>query len=99
MVSGTKAHAEALLDEVAVVLSTIGLRLAPGKTVITHIDEGLDFLGWRIQRHHKRGTSKRYVYTYPARRRLRAGHLTRVGGVSGVTLQSRREARSMALRP
>jgi len=72
MVSGTKAHAQALLDEVAVVLSTIGLRLAPGKTVITHIDEGLDFLGWRIQRHHKRGTSKRYVYTYPAKKALRA---------------------------
>jgi RNA-directed DNA polymerase len=72
MVSGTKAHAEALLDEVAGVLSTIGLRLAPGKTVITHIDEGLDFLGWRIQRHHKRGTSKRYVYTYPAKKALRA---------------------------
>jgi RNA-directed DNA polymerase len=72
MVSGTKAYAEALLDEVAVVLSTIGLRLAPDKTAITHIDEGLDFLGWRIQRHHKRGTSKRYVYTYPAKKALRA---------------------------
>jgi len=37
-------------------------------TAITHIDEGLDFLGWRIQRRRKRGTSKHYVYTYPARK-------------------------------
>jgi RNA-directed DNA polymerase len=30
-------------------LSTVGLRLSEDKTLITHIDEGLDFLGWRIQ--------------------------------------------------
>jgi RNA-directed DNA polymerase len=24
--------------------------LSPEKTLITHIDDGLDFLGWRIQR-------------------------------------------------
>ena len=46
----------------------MGLRLSPEKTLITHIDEGLDFLGWRIQRHRKRGTGRQYVYTYPARR-------------------------------
>jgi RNA-directed DNA polymerase len=43
--------------------------------LITHIDEGLDFLGWRIQRHRKfrkRGTNRRYVYTYPAKKALRA---------------------------
>jgi RNA-directed DNA polymerase len=40
--------------------------------MITHIDEGLDFLGWRIQRHRKRGTNQRYVYTYPSRKALRA---------------------------
>jgi RNA-directed DNA polymerase len=36
-------------------------------------DAGLDFLGWRIQRHRKRGTHNRYsVYTYPAKNALRA---------------------------
>ena len=50
----------------------MGLRLSPEKTVITHIDEGLDFLGWRIQRHRKRGTDRYYVYTYPARKALGA---------------------------
>ena len=45
VVSGTKADAEALREEIAGVLSTMGLRLSPEKTLITHIDEGLDFLG------------------------------------------------------
>ena len=67
-----KADAEALREEIAGVLSTMGLRLSPEKTLITHIDEGLDFLGWRIQRHRKRGTNRSYVYTYPARKALRA---------------------------
>jgi RNA-directed DNA polymerase len=49
-----------------------GVRNCEAKTFITHIDEGLDFLGWRIQRHGKRGTSRRYVYTYPSRKALRA---------------------------
>lgn len=54
VVSGTRADAEALKEEAAEVLSTMGLRLSPEKTLVTHIDEGLDFLGWRIQRHRKR---------------------------------------------
>ncbi len=71
-VSGTGQQAEALRDEIAGLLSTMGLRLSPEKTLITHIDEGLDFLGWRIQRHPKRGTGKRYVYVYPAKKALKA---------------------------
>jgi RNA-directed DNA polymerase len=55
MVAGTKDDAQALEEEIAGILSTLGLRLSPEKTLITHIDEGLDFLGWRIQRHRKRG--------------------------------------------
>lgn len=38
--------------------------------MITHIDRGFDFLGMRIQRHKKRGASKRFVYTYPTRASL-----------------------------
>jgi RNA-directed DNA polymerase len=72
IINGTKADAEALREEIAGVLTTIGLRLSQEKTLITHIDEGLDFLGWRIQRHRKRGTSRSYVYTYPAKKSLRA---------------------------
>jgi RNA-directed DNA polymerase len=71
-VAGSRDDAAALKDEIADVLSTMGLRLSPEKTLITHIDDGLDFLGWRIQRHRKRGTSKHYIYTYPARKALKA---------------------------
>jgi RNA-directed DNA polymerase len=69
-VSGTEADATALRTEIAAVLSGMGLRLSPEKTLITHIDEGLDFLGWRIQRRRKPGTNRHYVYTYPAKKAL-----------------------------
>ena len=72
MVAGTRDDALALREEAAQVLARIGLHLSEEKTLITHIDEGLDFLGWRIQRHRKRGTNQRYVYTYPSRKALRA---------------------------
>ena len=73
MVKGTRADAETLREEIAGVLTGIGLRLSPEKTLVTHIDEGLDFLGWRIQRHCKKGQANRqYVYTYPAKKALRA---------------------------
>ena len=72
LVSGTREDAEALREEITGVLSTMGLRLSPEKTLITHIDEGLDFLGWHIQRRRKRGTNQRYVYTYPSAKALKA---------------------------
>ena len=49
------------MTETAAVLRPLGLTLSLEKTRITHIDEGFDFLGWRIKR--DRG------------RRGRAGHL------------------------
>ena len=51
-------------------LAPIGLRLSEEKTGIAHIDEGFDFLGWRIQRQRKPGTTKRYVYTWPSKKAL-----------------------------
>ena len=72
VVSGTQEHAETLREEATEALSPMGLRLSPDKTLITHIDKGLDFLGWRIQRHRKRGATKHYVYTYPAKKALHA---------------------------
>jgi len=70
LVAGTRPHAEALRDEAAAVLATMGLRLSVEKTRIAHIDEGFDFLGRHIQRHTKRGTKQQHVYTYPSRRAL-----------------------------
>lgn len=71
LVSGNRGHAEDLCEQVAAALAPMGLRLSPEKTLITHIDDGFDFLGWRIQRHTKRGSAdRRYVYTYPAKKSL-----------------------------
>jgi len=72
MVGGTRADAEALWEEVAAVLATIGLRLSAEKTRVCHIDEGFDFLGWRIQRQSWHGRpGKRALYTYPSKSALR----------------------------
>ena len=72
LVKGGRAEVEAMRDEAAGVLAAVGLRLSHAKTVITHIDEGLDFLGWRIQRHRKPGTAKSYVYTYPSKKAVKS---------------------------
>lgn len=71
MVGGTRRDAEALWDEVSTVLAPIGLRLSEEKTRVCHIDEGFDFLGFRIQRRAWRGRAgKRAVYTYPSKKAL-----------------------------
>jgi RNA-directed DNA polymerase len=56
MVAGTEANAESLRDRVADTLAPMGLRLNDAKTRVVHIDEGFDFLGFRIQRKRRRGS-------------------------------------------
>lgn len=70
MVAGTKAHTDALWDEVAQVIAPLGLRLSVEKSRVCHLDEGFDFLGFRIQRRRRKGTTKASVYTYPSKRSL-----------------------------
>jgi RNA-directed DNA polymerase len=71
MVGGRREQAETLWDEVAAVLAPIGLRLSVDKSRVCHIDEGFDFLGWRIQRRAWAArTGKRAVYTYPSKKAL-----------------------------
>jgi RNA-directed DNA polymerase len=71
MVAGTRDDTEALRGGVSDVLAPMGLRLSEAKTRICHIDEGFDFLGWRIQRRAWRSqTGKKAVYTYPSKKSL-----------------------------
>jgi RNA-directed DNA polymerase len=70
LVHGTQAHAEALREQAAAVLAPMGLRLSAAKTRIVSIDQGFDFLGFRIQRQPKRGSGKPTVYTYPTKTAL-----------------------------
>jgi len=71
MVAGTSDDAEAVRDEVSGVLAPMGLRLSEPKTRVCHIDEGFDFLGWRIRRGPWRSRAgKTAVYTYPSKKSL-----------------------------
>jgi RNA-directed DNA polymerase len=72
LVHGTQADAETLRDEIADVLTPLGLRLSPAKTRIVHMSEAFDFLGFRIQWKRKRGTDKWHVYTFIADRPIRS---------------------------
>jgi RNA-directed DNA polymerase len=68
LVAGDRHHAEDLREQVSTVLAPLGLRLAPEKTRVVHVDEGFTFLGFDIRRLPKRGTSKQYVYTKPSKK-------------------------------
>jgi RNA-directed DNA polymerase len=70
VVHGTPEHAEALRGDVQAVLTPMGLCLSEAKTAVVHIDEGFDFLGFRIRRDRKRGDGRPFVYTYPAKKAL-----------------------------
>ena len=70
MVCGSRQHTEAIREQIIPVLASVGLRLSEEKTTIAHLDEGFEFLGFRIQRQTKRGSHRRYVYTWVAKRSL-----------------------------
>lgn len=72
LVHGTRDDVHALREDIARVLAPLGLRLSEAKTRITHMSEAFDFLGFRIQWRHKRGTNKWYVYTFIADRPIRS---------------------------
>ncbi|MGW4983768.1 group II intron maturase-specific domain-containing protein [Streptomyces mirabilis] len=71
LVNGCEEHVHEVREEVAQVLRTMGLRLAPAKTQIVHMSEGFDFLGFHIQWRRKRGTNTWHVYTFIADRPIR----------------------------
>jgi RNA-directed DNA polymerase len=71
-VSGERRHAEELIAQTEQVIAPLGLKLSPEKTRVVHIDEGIDFLGWRIKRQRRGSDGRRFVYTYPSRRSLAA---------------------------
>ena len=51
LVRGTKAQAQALKEQTAEFMrEQMRLTLSPEKTHITHVDDGFDFLGFRIKR-------------------------------------------------
>jgi RNA-directed DNA polymerase len=95
MVGGARKDAEALWDEVSTVLAPIGLRLSVEKTRVCHIDEGFDFLGYRIQRRSWRGRGgKKAVYTYPSKKALASV----IGKVRSLTRRNKHRTLAALLR-
>jgi RNA-directed DNA polymerase len=72
MVAGEREHAEALREQVQAVLEPLGLRLAPEKTRVVHIDKGFDFLSFNLRRHKQRGSPRWYVYTTVSKKAVQA---------------------------
>jgi RNA-directed DNA polymerase len=72
LINGTRQDTEALREDIAGVLATLGLRISGAKTRVVHMSEGFSFLGFRIQWRRKRGTSKHYVYTFIDDRPIRS---------------------------
>jgi RNA-directed DNA polymerase len=71
VVAGERRHAEALIAETEQVIAPLGLALSREKTSIAHIDEGIEFLGWRIKRQPGRN-GRPQIYTYPSKPSLQA---------------------------
>ena len=71
MVHGTQAQAEDLRAQTAELLAGQGLTLSVEKTHITHVDQGFDFLGFRIQRRPREGKTP-CAYTFMSKANLRA---------------------------
>ena len=71
LVNGTRGNVEQVREQAAAVLEPMGLQLSPAKTQIVHMQDGFDFLGFRIKWMRKRGTDKYYVYTFIADKPVR----------------------------
>jgi RNA-directed DNA polymerase len=87
LVHGAREDAEALREDVARTLAPMGLRLSPAKTRIVHIDDGFEFLGFRIQRRKKRGSNRWHVYTFIADRPFKSVK-AKIRAITGRTSQA-----------
>jgi len=71
LMRGSREQAEALRNETALIIrDELKMELSAEKTLITHVDEGLDFLGHHIRRVPWKG--KPVAWTYPSKKSLEA---------------------------
>jgi len=72
LLNGSRADAEALRDQIGVLVADqLGMTLSPEKTLVTHVDDGFDFLGFHIRRKY-RGDGTFVIHTYPSKASLAA---------------------------
>jgi group II intron reverse transcriptase/maturase len=90
LVRGTREDAEALKTEIGDFLrEKLHLELALEKTLVTHVDEGFDFLGFHVRRYERNG--KKAILATPSRKaqerfRQRIRELTRAVSQHGGSL-------------
>lgn len=65
LTNGTRRFAEELRQEFAQVLADLGLELSLEKTKVTHINDGLDFLGFHLRRRQSQKSAKMVVLARP----------------------------------
>ena len=71
LVNGSREDVLAVREDVSQVLKPLGLGLSQEKTQVTHLEDGIDFLGFHIQWRRKKGTDQWHVYTFIAKRPIR----------------------------
>lgn len=72
LLKGNREHADALREEIAQLLADrLAMTLSMEKTLVTHIDDGFDFLSHHIQR-KTRADGRPVVLTYPSKQALAA---------------------------
>jgi RNA-directed DNA polymerase len=68
MTNGSRDDVLALKEQAATVLAQVGLQLSEAKTRVTHLSEGIDFLGFHIQWRKRRGSWKWCCMTFIAKK-------------------------------
>ena len=82
LVHGTRDQAQAIKDAAATLLrDQLRLTLSPEKTRITHVDDGFDFLGFRIVRLPRPGRAPA-AFSFPSRRAVN-GLRNRIKALTG----------------
>lgn len=78
MVRGTQAQAEAIKQELAqFIAQDLQMDLSEEKTLITHIQDGFDFLGYTIRLSTRAKDGQKGLYCYPSKRALQ-GYMRKV---------------------
>ncbi len=87
LTNGTRERAEKMKERVADFLDEeLNLTLSDKKTELVHVEDGVDFLGYRIQK--KQGTVRKQV-TKEAREDIRAKVKTATNGETDVSVRSK----------
>lgn len=66
MTNGSRHDVLALQEQAATVLAGLGLKFSEAKTRVTHLSEGIDFLGFHLQWRQRRGGGKWFCMTFIA---------------------------------